>query len=86
MNKLTLFLLSTCAIVQTAIAAPPNILFIIADDASRHSGVYGYDWVMTPNIDRLAREGLVFDNAYVPTSKCAPTRAAILTGRNPWQN
>ena len=65
----------------------PNILFIIADDASRNFGeVYQTDWIKTPNIDRLAREGLVFDNAYVPTSKCAPCRAAILTGRNPWQN
>ncbi|MGV3486590.1 MAG: sulfatase [Planctomycetaceae bacterium] len=65
----------------------PNILFIIADDASRHFGqAYDCDWVKTPAIDKLAREGLVFDNAYVPTSKCAPCRAALLTGRNPWQN
>lgn len=64
----------------------PNILFIIADDASRHFGeAYGCDWVKTPNIDRLARNGIVFENAYTPTSKCAPSRAAILTGRNPWQ-
>lgn len=65
----------------------PNILFIIADDGSSHFGkTYGCDWVRTPNIDRLAKAGLTFDNFYVPTSKCAPTRAAILTGRNPWQN
>ena len=71
----------------TAAAEPrPNILFIIADDASQKLGqTYGCDWIKTPNIDRLAREGLAFENAYVPTSKCAPTRAAILTGRNPWQ-
>jgi len=67
-------------------AARPNVLFIIADDASRHFGdAYGCTWVKTPNIDRLAKQGLVFDNAYTPTSKCAPSRAAILTGRNPWQ-
>ena len=66
--------------------AKPNVLFIIADDASRYLGeAYGCDWVKTPNIDRLAKQGLVFDNAYTPTSKCAPSRAAILTGRNPWQ-
>ena len=64
----------------------PNVLFIIADDASRHFGeAYGCNWVKTPNIDSLAKQGLVFDNAYTPTSKCAPSRAAILTGRNPWQ-
>lgn len=68
-------------------ATPPNVLFIIADDASQKLGkTYGCDWIQTPHIDRLAREGLAFDNVYVPTSKCAPCRAAILTGRNPWQN
>ena len=71
---------------RAASAGTPNVLFIIADDASRHFGnAYGCDWVNTPNIDRLAKRGLVFDNAYTPTSKCAPSRAAILTGRNPWQ-
>ena len=64
----------------------PNILFVIADDASPHFGeAYGCTWVKTPNIDRLARGGLVFDHAYTPTAKCAPSRSAILTGRNPWQ-
>ena len=67
-------------------AGTTSVLFIIADDASCHmQEAYGCPWVRTPHIDRLAREGLVFDNAYVPTSKCAPCRAAILTGRNPWQ-
>lgn len=67
-------------------AVRPNVLFIIADDASRHFGeAYRCDWVKTPNIDRLAKNGLVFENAYTPTSKCSPSRAAILTGRNPWQ-
>ncbi len=78
--------LLTGAVALTAAESRPNILFIIADDASQKLGQsYGCDWIKTPNIDRLAREGLVFENAYVPTSKCAPTRAAILTGRNPWQ-
>lgn len=65
----------------------PNVLFIIADDASRHFGqAYDCDWVKTPNIDRLASNGLVFDACYVVTSKCAPCRASLLTGRNSWQN
>jgi N-sulfoglucosamine sulfohydrolase len=51
-------------------AVRPNVLFIIADDASRHFGeANGCNWVKTPNIDRLAKSGLVFDNAYTPTSK-----------------
>ncbi len=65
-------------------AAPPNVVFCIADDASPHFGVYGCTWVKTPNIDRVGKSGLVYDNAYTPTAKCAPSRASILTGRNPW--
>jgi arylsulfatase A-like enzyme len=67
-------------------APRPNILFCIADDASwPHFGAYGCRWVKTPAIDRLAQAGLLFENAYTPTAKCAPSRSAILTGRNPWQ-
>src|SRR4051794_37962979 len=66
-------------------ASTPNILFLIADDASPHFGAYGCTWVKTPNIDRLAQRGLTFDNVYTPTAKCAPSRASILTGRYPWQ-
>ena len=72
--------------VSLCTAERPNVLFIIADDASRHFGkAYHCDWVRTPNIDKLAERGLVFDNAYVPTSKCGPCRSALITGRNPWQ-
>lgn len=63
----------------------PNILFCIADDASASFGAYGCKWAKTPNIDRLAAHGITFDAAYTPTAKCSPSRAAILTGRNPWQ-
>ena len=64
----------------------PNILFIIADDASRESmGVYGSTYVETPNFDRIAREGVLFTQAYNCNPKCAPARACILTGRYSWQ-
>jgi len=62
-----------------------NVLFCIADDASAHFGAYGCTWTKTPHIDSLAKSGLVFTNAFTPTAKCAPSRASILTGRNPWQ-
>ncbi|MCA9176995.1 MAG: SMP-30/gluconolactonase/LRE family protein [Planctomycetales bacterium] len=66
--------------------ARPNILFCIADDASfPHMGAYGCSWVETPAFDRVAREGLLFQRAYTPNAKCAPSRACILTGRNSWQ-
>ena len=64
----------------------PNILFCIADDASwLHMGAYGCQWVKTPAFDSVARAGLLFARAYTPNAKCAPSRACILTGRNPWQ-
>ena len=62
-----------------------RVLFCIADDASPSFGAYGCTWAKTPTIDRLAREGVTFDRAYTPTAKCSPSRAAILTGRYPWQ-
>ena len=64
----------------------PNILFIIADDISRTSmGVYGCNYIKTPNFDRIANEGVLFTNAYVTNPKCAPARACLLTGRYSWQ-
>src|SRR5688500_19078667 len=69
----------------TAAADAADVLLCIADDASPHFGAYGCKWVKTPNIDRVAAAGVVFDNAYTPTAKCAPSRAAIMTGRYPWQ-
>ncbi|SFB31718.1 sulfatase family protein [Algoriphagus aquimarinus] len=67
-------------------AKRPNILFAIMDDASfPHMGAYGTKWVNTPAFDYVAKEGLLFMNAYTPNAKCAPSRAAILTGRNSWQ-
>ncbi len=64
----------------------PNILFAIADDWGLHAGAYGTPWVKTPVFDRVAREGLLFANAYTPMAKCAPSRAILLTGRHLWQN
>ncbi|MCA9059632.1 MAG: sulfatase [Planctomycetaceae bacterium] len=77
--------------LMTSVAASdapqrPNILFCIADDASwLHLGAYGCQWVSTPGFDRVARDGLLFQNCYTPNAKCAPSRACILTGRNSWQ-
>ncbi len=82
--------LSTFALLVPGIAAgadkKPNILFLIADDASRNSfGAYGSTYVRTPNFDRVAKEGVLFANAYNCNPKCAPARACLLTGRYSWQ-
>ena len=76
---------NTTRAADPAAPRPPNILFAIADDWGVHAGAYGTKWVRTPHFDRVARDGILFKNAYTPNAKCAPSRAAILTGRNSWQ-
>ncbi len=78
--------LAACSTGSSGEGNRPNILFAIADDASwPHMGAYGTDWVNTPAFDRVAENGLLFNRAYTPNAKCAPSRACILTGRNSWQ-
>lgn len=64
----------------------PNILFCVADDASyAHFSANGCKWITTPAFDQIARQGILFANAYTPNAKSAPSRACLLTGRNSWQ-
>ncbi|MGV3504737.1 MAG: sulfatase [Adhaeribacter sp.] len=64
----------------------PNILFVISDDQSfPHASAYGYKAVKTPAFDRIAKEGILFTNAFVASPGCSPSRAALLTGRNCWE-
>lgn len=65
-------------------AAQPNIVFILADDLGYMDlGCYGSDLHQTPNIDRLAREGMRFTQAYAACHVCSPTRGSIMTGLYP---
>ncbi len=67
-------------------ASRPNILLCVADDASwLHFGAYGCGWVRTPAFDRVAREGILFENCYTPNAKSGPSRATLLTGLYSWQ-
>ncbi len=85
--------LAVATVLPSAVSAAdaeaprPNILFIIFDDwnGSTHAGAYGCDWIATPNFDRIAKEGILFRNAFTSNPKCSPCRASILTGRNTWQ-
>jgi len=62
----------------------PNIVFFIADDVSQDDfGCYGHPVIKTPHIDSLAANGMRFDNAYLTTSSCSPSRCSIITGRYP---
>jgi len=63
---------------------PPNVVIIIADDISRDDfGCYGHPVIETPNIDRLAENGMRFDQVFLTTSSCSPSRVSIITGRYP---
>ena len=69
---------------QAEAARQPNILIVIADDLNKDSvGVYGNKDVKTPNIDRLASQGMRFNLAYTSTAMCAPTRQQMYTGLYP---
>ena len=76
----------------------PNIVFILTDDHRWDAfGFMGHAFLQTPNLDRIANEGVVFDNTFVTTSLCSPSRASFLTGNyahthgvvtnhTPWNN
>jgi N-sulfoglucosamine sulfohydrolase len=88
------YLAGSCLLIISAVGCTseddvkerPNILFVISDDQSfPHAGAYGCTWVKTPAFDRVANEGLLFNNGYTPNAKCSPSRSIVLTGRNSWQ-
>lgn len=64
--------------------AKPNVVLIVADDLGwRDLHCYGNELVETPNLDKLAEDGIMFSTAYASNPVCSPTRAALLTGKNP---
>lgn len=68
---------------QAGTEDPPNIIFVFSDDHAAHAvSAYGSAINQTPNIDRLAEEGIIFRNAFVGNSICAPSRATLLTGQH----
>jgi len=64
----------------------PNVLLMIADDMSwKDWGVYGNKFVKTPHIDKAAKEGVRFNNAYCSSPVCHPARSVLLTGQEIWR-
>ncbi|MCC5905619.1 MAG: sulfatase [Balneolaceae bacterium] len=83
------FFLAGSALFSNADEEPdqrPNLVLIIADDmAWDDCGVCGHPNIKTPNIDKLARDGMMFHQAFLTTSSCSPSRASIITGTYPHQ-
>ncbi|MDO8544674.1 MAG: sulfatase [Opitutaceae bacterium] len=85
--KTLLIWMSLAAAAVTFAAAPtpqPNMVLIIADDLAWDDvGAFGHPTIKTPHIDRLAREGMLFERAFVTASSCSPSRSSLITGRYP---
>jgi arylsulfatase A-like enzyme len=85
-GRLAVFVLGALALGLSESAAAqvarPNILYIMADDHAAHAlSCYGSKINQTPNLDRLAAQGMRFDNAFVTNALCGPSRACVLTGK-----
>lgn len=79
-NRLLLFCLS-CAFTSSVIAAPrPNVMFILTEDQGAHLSHLGTAGLQTPNMDRIAKAGVYFNNAFVAYPVCSASKAAIYTG------
>ena len=82
---ITVFLLGSIDRCHAEKASKPNVLFLIFDDLNCDLGCYGHKLVKSPNIDRLAKRGVLFRNAYCQYPLCGPSRASFMTGMYPDQ-
>ena len=92
MKNILLLVFASLLILSCTEKSPekPNILFIMSDDhTSQAFGIYGSRLAIlnpTPNLDKIAREGIIFDNAFCNNAICTPSRASIITGQYPQTN
>ncbi|HEY6166673.1 MAG TPA: sulfatase [Verrucomicrobiae bacterium] len=78
------FLAMLCVLCEQSAAAPrPNVLLLVSDDLNNHLACYGDPVVKTPNLDALARRGVLFEGAYCQFPHCNPSRSSFLTGLRP---
>lgn len=82
MKVIACFVLLLCASVSASGADRPNILFIYLDDFGwKDTGYMGSDFYETPHLDKLAKDGMIFTDAYACAANCAPSRACLLSGQ-----
>ncbi|MFT5155368.1 MAG: arylsulfatase A, partial [Planctomycetota bacterium] len=79
--KRSLLVALFCATVIAAAAEQPNLIFVLADDMGwGDAGFNGQKKIKTPNMDRMAQDGVRFENFYAACSVCGPSRASLMTG------
>ncbi len=84
MNRILILLLATFSFTTlVAQKEKPNVLIFYVDDLRAELGCYGSETALTPNIDKLAKDGVLFNKAYVQQAICAPSRISTLTGLRP---
>ena len=82
-GKTTLSSSSPAVTTLESVAKRPNVLFLAVDDMRPSLGCYGDKLAITPNLDRLASNGILFNRAYCQTALCNPSRSSLFTGRRP---
>lgn len=86
MKKIINLLLTFITVMSLAAQQKPNVIFILADDLGYGDvSSYGATKIKTPNLDKLASQGIRFTNAHTTSATCTPSRYAILTGQYPWR-
>ncbi len=91
MRRIAVFRITLCFAILSGLSAlgrsaKPNVLFIMADDLNIALSGYGHPECHTPNLDKLAKEGVLFEKAYCQFPICGPSRASIMTGQYPEVN
>lgn len=89
-NSLTLWLVSllfySSFVLRATAAERPNLMVVLADDLGYGDlACFGSEEVLTPNLDKFAAEGLKLSSCYAAAANCSPSRAGLMTGRNPWR-
>ena len=88
MKNAFLILLTLCAVARIHGEPPkPNFVIFVADDMGwGDSATYGHPLIQSPNLDKLAAQGVKFTQCYSAAGVCSPSRSSILTGRTPYRN